>query len=148
MTSDGGIESFLHEKIPLTRAMGLRVERSDAACFVVSAPLSLNHNHMGTAFGGSLSAIATVAGYGYLWQQMGDRNCHIVIKEGAIRYRRPLRAQIRATCASPGTEPVDRFMIKYRRTGRAGIELKVTILDEGEIAAEFTGVFVAIKTPS
>src|SRR5690606_33240492 len=56
-------EAFLHAKIPLARAMGVRVERCDSEGLVLTAPLEPNHNHLGTAFGGSLAALATLAGY-------------------------------------------------------------------------------------
>ena len=55
------LEAFLHEKIPLTRAMGLRVAESSAARLVLEAPLAANVNHLGTAFGGSLHALPTLA---------------------------------------------------------------------------------------
>ena len=66
-------EAFFYEQIPLTRAMGVRVESYDGQQLVLTAPLALNHNHLGTAFGGSLSALATLAGYGLLWLDLGDR---------------------------------------------------------------------------
>jgi len=66
-------ERFLHEQIPLTRAMGVRVRSWDGEKLWLSAPLEPNHNHLGTAFGGSLSALATLAGYSLLWLLLGDR---------------------------------------------------------------------------
>ncbi len=57
-----GIESYLHREIPITAAMGIRVESYNEKELVLTAPLEPNHNHLGTAFGGSLSAIATLAG--------------------------------------------------------------------------------------
>lgn len=141
------IEAFLHEKIPLTRAMGVRVERSDRDGFVLTAPLVLNYNHLGTAFGGSLSAISMVAGYGFLWQRVESRDCHIVIKESTIRYRRPLAGDIRAICESPEEAELERFLGKYARAGKAGIQLRVTIHTGDEVAVEFDGVFVALKDP-
>src|SRR5258708_20307400 len=61
------LEAFLHEKIPLTRAMGLRVAESTAVRLVLEAPLAANVNHLGTAFGGSLHALPTLACYAPLW---------------------------------------------------------------------------------
>jgi thioesterase domain-containing protein len=57
-------EKFLHEQIPITRAMGLRVVANDGNGFVVEAPVALNSNHLRTAFGGSINAVATLAAYG------------------------------------------------------------------------------------
>ncbi len=58
-----GLEAFLHEKIPLTKAMGLHVAESNARRLVLEAPLAANRNHLGTAFGGSLHALPTLACY-------------------------------------------------------------------------------------
>ncbi len=55
-------ENYFHDQIPLTRAMGLRVVACDQNQFVVEAPVSLNSNHLQTAFGGSINAVATLAG--------------------------------------------------------------------------------------
>ena len=47
------IEQFFYTKIPLTAAMGVRVESYDGETLVLTAPVDANHNHLGTAFGGS-----------------------------------------------------------------------------------------------
>jgi len=43
--------------MPITRAMGVRVEDYGGRRLVLSAPLEANFNHLGTAFGGSLNAL-------------------------------------------------------------------------------------------
>ena len=53
-------ERFLHEQIPLTKAMEVTLESYDGSQLVVTAPLEPNYNHLGTAFGGSLSALTTL----------------------------------------------------------------------------------------
>ena len=60
------IQEVLHSKIPITRAMGVRVAEYDGRRLVLSAPLDANVNHLGTAFGGSLNALAVLSGYGLL----------------------------------------------------------------------------------
>src|SRR5882757_2142143 len=84
------IEDYFHTKIPLTRAMGVKVESWDGSALVLTAPLTLNHNHLGTAFGGSLSTLATLAGYGLLWLLLDDPKVHVVIRDSAIRFRKPV----------------------------------------------------------
>ena len=65
-------ENFFHDKIPLTRAMGIRVVADDRHRFAIEAPVGLNHNHLQTAFGGSINAVATLAGYGFLWLEVRE----------------------------------------------------------------------------
>ena len=139
------IENFLHEQIPITRAMGVQVAACDESEFIVTAPLEVNHNHLGTAFGGSLSAIATLAGYGLLWFQLGDRNAHIVIKNSRIHYHRPVRGRIRAICKSPDSATLSAFRKCFHQKGKARVDLKVTIEEDGQVCVEFEGVYVAMR---
>jgi thioesterase domain-containing protein len=138
-------EAFFHQQIPITRAMGVAVESFADGELVLTAPLAANHNHLGTAFGGSLSAVATLAGYGLLWLLLEDRECHIVVRNSAIHYERPVRGDIRAVCKSPGADKVATFKRKFARMGKARIRLHVTIEEAGEVCVEFEGVFVALK---
>ncbi len=125
--------------------MGVTVDVCDEDLLVLTAPLAANHNHLGTAFGGSLSAIATLAGYGLLWLKLGDRSAHIVVKSSAIRYLHPVRESIRAVCKSPDAAAFAAFHEQFREKGRAGISLHVTIEEKGRVCVEFDGVFLAIR---
>jgi thioesterase domain-containing protein len=140
-------EKFLHEKIPITRAMGVRVESFDNGQFVLVAPIEKNHNHLHTAFGGSLSAMATLAGYGFLWLELHDPGVHVVIKESAIRFRRPVLGDIRAICRRPGAEALNAFKRDFARKGKARIVLNAEIVEDEIVAVEFEGTFVAVRNP-
>ena len=59
----GAVEAYLHEHIPLSAAMGTRVVRADPAEVRLEAPLEPNLNHRATAFGGSVAALAILAGW-------------------------------------------------------------------------------------
>ena len=140
------IETYLHQNIPLTRAMGLRVGSTEDGQLLLEAPLELNHNHLGTAFGGSLSALATIAGYCYIWLQLGDPSAHVVIRDSAIRYFRPVRGVLRAVCHPLLDEDAAIFQEQFRLKGKARAALRVTI-DEGDVTAvEFQGTFVALRS--
>ena len=138
-------EKFLHEQIPLTRAMGLRVVAHDDAGFTVEAPVALNSNHLRTAFGGSINAVATLAAYGFLWVELNDAAAHVVVAESSIRFLRPVRETIRATCLRPDASLLEEFRRRFTKTGKARITLRVKVTEAGEIAAEFEGRFVARK---
>jgi len=139
-------EKFLHEKIPLTRAMGVRVESFADGQFVLVAPIEKNHNHLHTAFGGSLSALATLAGYGFLWLELRDPKVHVVIKESAIRFRRPVHGDIRAICRQPDDAVLSSFKSDFARKGKARIALNVEIVEDEIAAVEFQGTFVAVRS--
>ena len=136
-------EQFLHEQIPLTRAMGLRIAANDANGFTVEAPVALNSNHLRTAFGGSINAVATLAAYGLLWVELRAPGVHVVVAEGSIRFLRPVREMIRAVCARPSPNEWQAFRTEFESAGKARIKLSVKVVEAEQIAAEFEGTFVA-----
>lgn len=138
-------ERFLHEQIPLTLAMGVTLESYDGTQLVVTAPLEPNHNHLGTAFGGSLSALATLTGYAMLWLQLGDHKAHIVIRESTIRYKHPVRGTLRAVCLRPEDVTLATFRQQFARTGKAHVRLQVRLEHADQTCVEFDGDFVALR---
>jgi len=97
---------FLHEMIPLAKMMGVGVEVSDDRALVLKAPKEQNVNSLGTAFGGSLVSLATLAGYGVVWELMKGKNTaewRIVVKESRAAYRRPVLGDLRAICERPAS---------------------------------------------
>ena len=145
--STKGLEAFLHEKIPLTRAMGLHVAESNAQRLVLEAPLEANVNHLGSAFGGSLHALPTLACYGALWTLLREAGLdgHVVVKRSSANYRQPVRGVLRATCERPPAALVAEFLSDLRRHGKARMELSAVVDGaNGKPAVEFSGSFVAI----
>src|SRR2546421_6558639 len=139
------IQELLHSKIPITRAMGVQVEDYDVARLILSAPLAANVNHLGTAFGGSLNALAVLSGYGLLWLELQEAECHIVIRDSAISYERPVRGALRAICVRPEAAALAQFKQTFQQKGKARIALSATIEDQGITAVRFQGTFVALR---
>ncbi len=138
-------KSFSTPRFPSPTPWGVQVESYDGAQLVLTAPLEPNHNHLGTAFGGSLGAIATLTGYSLLWLLLGDRDAHIVIRESSIRYRRPVTGIIRAHCLRPDDATVVSFKTQFAETGKARLTLQVRILQDQQVCVDFKGEFVALK---
>jgi thioesterase domain-containing protein len=136
-------EKYFHEQIPITRAMGVRVVANDENGFVIEAPVALNSNHLRTAFGGSVNAVATLAAYGFLWLELDDASVHVVVAESSIRFLRPVRETIRAICLRPAADGLAAFRSQFAAKGKARLALRVNVIEAGETAAEFDGVFVA-----
>jgi thioesterase domain-containing protein len=139
------IEELFYNVMPITRAMGVAVESYDGERLVLTAPLDRNVNHLGTAFGGSLNTLAVLGGYGLLWIELQDTESHLVIRESAISYERPVRGELRAICVRPQEEALAAFRKRFRDKGKARIVLDVTIEDDGAVAARFRGTFVALR---
>ena len=141
-------EEYFHRQIPLTRAMGVRVVADDEQSFIVEAPVALNYNHLHTAFGGSINAVATLAGYGLLWMELRDKAAHLVIAQSSIRFLQPIRETIRAACAKPDAQHLEAFHATLRAKGKARITLCVRVEEDGNVAAEFQATFVALAERS
>lgn len=139
------IQELFYSKIPITLAMGVKVEEYDGSRLVLSAPLAANVNHLGTAFGGSLNALAVLSGYGLLWLELQDTQCHIVIRESRISYDHPVGDDIRATCVRPNAETLAAFKTQFHQRGKARIALTATIENQGLAAVRFQGTFVALR---
>lgn len=152
-------EEYLHAQIPITRAMGVSLESYDATTgrLVLAAPLDVNHNHLGTAFGGSLSALCTLAGYALLWLELARQNgdetdqspvtqAHVVVKESTISYRRPVKdAMIRVVCERPDADVMRTFHHQFAQKGKARVVLSCSVIEDAQICVEFTGTYVAIR---
>jgi thioesterase domain-containing protein len=136
-------EEYFHEQIPLTRAMGVRVLVHDEDGFAIEAPVALNSNHLRTAFGGSINAVATLAAYGFLWLELRATGVHVVVAASTIQFLRPVRETIRAVCQRPRPDEWETFREQFESAGKARIKLRVAVVENDQTAAEFEGTFVA-----
>lgn len=141
------LEAFLHEKIPLSRAMGVAIGPSEPGQLVLEAPLAPNINHLGTAFGGSLHALPTLACYTAVWKLLCTEglNGHVVVKHSEANYRQPVKGRLRARCTLPSQDDATKFLTDLRRHKKARMTLSAIVEGiDGKPAVEFSGIFVAI----
>jgi thioesterase domain, putative len=146
-------EMFLHEMIPLAKAMGVGVEVSDDRSLVLRAPKEQNKNSLNTAFGGSLVSIATLAGYGVVWELMRSEqkapdektHWHIVVKESRAAYRRPVLGDLRAICERPAQAAIAEFKEALARYGKAKLKLRTRVVEDGETAVDVHAAYVVSR---
>src|SRR5512134_691172 len=86
------LERFLHENIPLSKAIGIEVQESDSEHVILSAPLVPNINHHSTVFGGSASAVAILAAWALLYIRLRQAGLQhrLVIQKNTMVYERPI----------------------------------------------------------
>jgi thioesterase domain-containing protein len=151
MASDlTGVEAYLHEHIPITRAMGLKVTGYDGNIVRLWAPLEPNLNHRQTAFGGSVSALGILAGWTLLHIKLGESGdpVQLVIQHSETDYTGPIEADFTAACAMPSAHDWDKFTQTFQRYGKARIQLESSLEAEGRILARHTGTYVAVRRQS
>ena len=140
------LERYLHEQIPLSRALAVRVEHAGPELVRLSAPLAPNLNHRGTAFGGSVASLAILAGWSWLLTRVVDRRPmpRLVIQEQIVEYLAPIDAAFEASCPAPAEAAWCRFLRSLDERGRGRLELAAEVTSEGRVAARFRGLYVAI----
>ncbi len=136
------------QRIPLAAAMEIRVADSMDSRLVLAAPLAPNLNHAGTAFGGAIECLGTLACWGLLWFALDAPKSTIVIQRGETDFVAPITGELRAEAQTPGDDSWRRFTEQFAKHGRARITLTATIGDATRAtAARFRGRFVATRGP-
>jgi thioesterase domain-containing protein len=140
------LEAYLHEHIPVSRHLGVQALEAGFEGVALHAPLAPNLNHRRTAFGGSISALAILAGWSLLWVRLRGLTAghQIVIHDNTITYTAPVRADFQATSVAPDGRTWEQFVRTFRSRGRARIEIDVRVESGGETVAEFRGRYVVL----
>jgi thioesterase domain-containing protein len=136
----------LRAEIPATRRLKIEPARCDNNALVFKAPLAPNRNDKGTAFAGSLCAIATLAGWSALWLALRGAGLRgiIVIQDSSIRYLRPVTRDFEAHCPWPTPAQLARLLAALRCRGKARLRLRVAIRESGAEAMTLTGRYVVL----
>ena len=138
------LKKKLRTEIPATRRLGIELVCCDDGALVLKAPLAPNRNDKGTAFAGSLSAVATLAGWSAIWLALRDTGLAgvIVIQDCAIRYLRPVTRDFEARCPKPAPAQLARLLAALRKHGKARLKLRIAIRQGGADAVTFAGRYV------
>ena len=138
------LTAYLYEQIPLSAAMGMRILVADDQELTLWAPFAPKVNHHGTMFGGSLAALATLAGWSRAFVVLQDMvpSPDLIVASTSIEYLRPATQEITATCV--GGE-YGRLRSGMARFGRGRVTLEATVRCEGDIVATLSGVYVASR---
>lgn len=138
---------FLYEQIPLTKSLGLSIVSLSEEGARIRAPLAPNHNHLGSAFGGSLSTMMILSGYIWLYDQLlkNGHEAHVILSKESSEYLIPVTGDIEVLALSPSLEDWKKFEESFRRKGVGRIMIHSEIRQEAGLSATFRGEFVARK---
>lgn len=142
------LEAYLHEHIPLSRAMQVSVDEASPERVVLGAPLLPNINHLGSVFGGSASALSILAAWSLLHMRLtaAGYKTRLVIQRNTMSYERAIVGHFTARAPTPSPEAWKAFTRMLERRGRARITVSTTLWYEGHEAGHFAGEFVALGT--
>ena len=139
------LERYLHDHIPLSKAMGVSITAADELEVILRAPLAPNINHRDTVFGGSASALATLAAWSLLHTRLQSDGfpSRLVIQRNTMAYDLPIAGDFTARAAYDPATDWARFTRILSRKGKARITVASVLEYQGRLAGRFSGEFVA-----
>lgn len=144
MTSE--LENYIHEQIPITAAMGVKVIEATVDRVALTAPLAPNINHRETVFGGSAAAIATLAAWTLILVRTRAEKLQgrLVIARNSMEYKKPITSDFSAIATAADLKDWTKFSAGVRRKGRGRLTATSHLELNGEQVAEFQGQFVLL----
>ncbi|UWX03973.1 YiiD C-terminal domain-containing protein [Pseudoxanthomonas sp. NC8] len=140
------LRAHLHA-IPQVRAMQVEVVGDDDGRLRLSAPLAPNINDKGSAFGGSLISLMTLAGWSLTTRRLTDAGLEadVYVADSQVRYLAPLEDNLRAEAYWLEEGDWETFVATFRQRGRARCRIAACVrLPGGGEATVFSGRFVAV----
>ncbi|PSQ92069.1 MAG: thioesterase [Bacteroidetes bacterium SW_4_67_19] len=142
------LKQVILDNMPITEHLQFSLFRDAAERLVATAPLEPNANHRQTAFGGSLSMLATVAGWAMTRLVLRERDyadASVVIQKSSIDYCGPVCGDLVMQCAWPPEEKRASFFDTLDRWGKARLPLRcTTAAADGQETVVFDGSYVAL----
>ena len=140
------LEKYLHDHIPLSKAMQVSVVSVSEDAVVLSAPLAPNINHRDTVFGGSASAVAILAAWPLLQTRLQSAgiNSRLVIQSNTMDYHLPILGEFTARAYIDQPDAWQRFVAMLKRKGKARISVSSVLEQGGQLVGSLKGEFVAL----
>ncbi|KLE00800.1 thioesterase domain-containing protein [Aliarcobacter butzleri] len=139
------LENKLHNEIPLTKFMDLKITKYDEKELMTIAPLNKNINDKGTAFGGSLATLTIISGWSICWlisKELEINSENIVVIKNEHSYRKPVTKELICHTKRPTKDEIENLKNKLLLKKSASIKISSQIIEDGEICVDFTGYYV------
>lgn len=147
-SQEARLQEVIRKELPVARFMAVRVASWNDSGLTLRSPEAPNRNAHGTTFGGSISALGLLAGWGLINLRLAEVgiDAEVVVQRSCVDYRSPLLGEVEAIALMPSDDDWSRFLRTYERRGRARLRLIVEISGEtGEApGGVMEGVFVAM----
>lgn len=146
MPTPDQLERYLHEHVPLSRHMGLRVHSATPECVEIALPLAPNVNPHGTIFGGAQAATCLVGGWMILFAafQRAGIDAAVVGKEAHCEFLAPATGDCVAVTTCTAVD-LDALLTRFEEQGRARQEL-ITVIRNGSVeVARHRGLYTALR---
>lgn len=140
------LESLVHQEIPITQALDIRIDELNDDSIRVMAPFEANKNIHNTAFAGSIYTVATIAGWSLVTSLATRHQLEgsVVLAKANIQYKKPINGDIVAECEVADSALIDSFKASFQRKNRARLELVINIVEDSIIKAVMTANFALV----
>jgi thioesterase domain-containing protein len=139
------LQDKLHNEIPLTKVMDIKIDSYSDKELITKAPLGININDKGTAFGGSLSTITIISSWSMCWlisQELKYDSKNIVVIKNENSYKKPVTKDIFCHTKKPSVKEIEEVKKKLESKGSASLRIYSHIIEDNEICVEFEGTYV------
>ena len=103
------LQKKLHNEIPLTKLMNINIKEYNEKELITTAPLNININDKGTAFGGSLSTMTIISSWSLCWlisKELGFNSKNIVVIKNENSYKKPVTKDIVCYTQKPSQQEI------------------------------------------
>ena len=142
------LQEKLHNEIPLTKLMDIKINAYYEKELLTSAPLAININDKGTAFGGSLSTITIISSWSMCWlisKELGYESKNIVVIKNNTSYLKPVTKDIICHTNKPNLEEILILKEKLENKGSGSIKIVSKIIEDEKVCVEFEGIYIINK---
>lgn len=139
------LQNKLYNEIPLTKMMEIKIQDYNDIELKTTAPLNININDKGTAFGGSLSTMTIISAWSLCWlisKELGFDSNNIVIIKNETSFRKPVTKDIICYTKKPSLNEIEILKQKLETKKSASIKIESKIVENGEICVDFLGYYV------
>lgn len=139
------LQNKLYTQIPLTKLMQLEITDYNENLLITKAPLQININDKGTAFGGSLATITIISAWSLCWlisKELGFESNNIVVIKNEHSYKKPVTKEIVCFTYKPSKEEIELLKEKLLTKKSASIKIKSQIIENNEVCVDFIGYYV------
>lgn len=145
MTADE-LQAYLHAHIPISAAMGAAVVEAGPEGVVLRAPLGPNINHRATAFGGSVSAVAILAGWALVHTlvRRAGSDARTVIQRSGIYFHLPVKDDFEARALAPTPQEWARYVESMERWSKGRLHIRVEVSCRGQVVGIVDGEYVTM----
>jgi thioesterase domain-containing protein len=128
-------------------ALGFSITEQTADHVALYAPLHLNVNDKGTAFGGSISSALLLAGWTLIVDKLRTEgiDADVYIHKMSLEFTKPIVSDFdsHARLTDPAAWP--EFLRVFHARGRARIEVTAESIADGALGARTEARFVALR---